>query len=97
MTFVIVHCSYDEHVNKISRGFDFVVGLNFTFGMYSISQLKVLVGFKGTVMQITAKLEIIEMRNFQDTFKTLKRSFISAFSIWMTVPLKKILKKCFHL
>ena len=27
------------------------------------------------------------MRNFQDTFKTRKRSFISAFSICMTVPL----------
>ena len=27
------------------------------------------------------------MRNFQDTFKTRKRSFISAFSIRMTVPL----------
>ena len=29
------------------------------------------------------------MRNFQDTFKTRKRSFISAFSICMTVPLRK--------
>ena len=29
------------------------------------------------------------MRNFQDTFETLKRSFISLFSICMTVPLKK--------
>ena len=27
------------------------------------------------------------MRNFQDTFETQKRSFISAFSICMTVPL----------
>ena len=27
------------------------------------------------------------MRNFKDTFKTRKRSFISAFSICMTVPL----------
>ena len=27
------------------------------------------------------------MRNFQDTFKTRKRSFISAFSIRMIVPL----------
>ena len=27
------------------------------------------------------------MRNFQDTFETRKRSFISAFSILMTVPL----------
>ena len=27
------------------------------------------------------------MRNLQDTFETLKRSFISAFSICMTVPL----------
>ena len=28
------------------------------------------------------------MRSFQDTFKTRKRSFINAFSICMTVPLK---------
>ena len=27
------------------------------------------------------------MRNFQDTFETCKRSFISTFSICMTVPL----------
>ena len=27
------------------------------------------------------------MRNFQDTFETRKRSFISAFLICMTVPL----------
>ena len=27
------------------------------------------------------------MQNFQDTFETPKRSFISAFSICMTVPL----------
>ena len=29
------------------------------------------------------------MQNFQDTFKTRKRSFISTFSIRMTVPLSK--------
>ena len=29
------------------------------------------------------------MRNFQDSFETRKRSFISAFSICMTVPLSK--------
>ena len=29
------------------------------------------------------------MRNFQDTFKTRKRSFIIPFSICMTVPLKR--------
>ena len=28
------------------------------------------------------------MRNFQDTFETLQPSFISAFSIWRTVPLR---------
>ena len=28
------------------------------------------------------------MRNFQETFETFKRSFISAFSICMTIPLK---------
>ena len=27
------------------------------------------------------------MKNFQDTFETRKQSFISAFSIYMTVPL----------
>ena len=32
------------------------------------------------------------MRNFQDTFETLKRLFIRAFSICMTVPLTKIRK-----
>ena len=30
------------------------------------------------------------MRNFQDTFETRNRSFISAFSICMTVPLNQI-------
>ena len=30
------------------------------------------------------------MQNFQDTFETHKRSFISAFSICMTVPLSRI-------
>ena len=29
------------------------------------------------------------MRNLQDTFETRKRSFISAFSIGMTVPLNQ--------
>ena len=29
------------------------------------------------------------MRNFHDTFETNKRSFISAFSICMTVPLNR--------
>ena len=32
------------------------------------------------------------MRNFQDTFETRKRSFISAFSICMTVPLRSKLR-----
>ena len=30
------------------------------------------------------------MQNFQGTFETRKRSFISAFSVCMTVPLKKV-------
>ena len=30
------------------------------------------------------------MRYFQDTFETRKRSFVSAFSICMTVPLIKV-------
>ena len=29
------------------------------------------------------------MWNFQDTFETRTRSFISAFLIWMTVPLRE--------
>ena len=37
--------------------------------------------------QIFAKSQIVEIRNFQDTFETRKRSFIRAFSICMTVPL----------
>ena len=32
------------------------------------------------------------MRNFQDTFETCKRSFISAFLICMTAPLNEIFK-----
>ena len=32
------------------------------------------------------------MRNFQDTFETRKRSFISAFLICMTVPLRSKLR-----
>ena len=35
------------------------------------------------------------MRNFQDTFETRKRSFISTFSICMTVPLKEELARYF--
>ena len=34
------------------------------------------------------------MRHIQDTFETLKRSFISVFSICMTVPLIVITKLC---
>ena len=33
---------------------------------------------------------MVGIRNFQDTFKTRKRSFISAFSICMTVHLKLV-------
>ena len=40
--------------------------------------------------QITLKLQIVGMQNFQDASKTRKRSFISAFSICMTVHLKQI-------
>ena len=36
------------------------------------------------------KLEIVEMRDFQNTFETRKRSFISAFSICITVPLMDV-------
>ena len=34
------------------------------------------------------KLYIVRMQNFQDTFETRKQSFLSDFSICMTVPLK---------
>ena len=39
------------------------------------------------------------MRNFQDTFETRKRSFISAFLICMTVPLINLyfLRLCFRM
>ena len=37
------------------------------------------------------------MRNFQYTFETRKRSFISAFSICMTVLLMKFWKRKFNL
>ena len=30
------------------------------------------------------------MRNFQDTFETSKRSFVSAFSICMTIPITEL-------
>ena len=33
------------------------------------------------------------MQNFQNTFKTRKRSFISAFSIYVTVPLTLLTDK----
>ena len=36
------------------------------------------------------------MRNFQDTFETRKRSFISAFLIYMTVPLSSYEEKLLH-
>ena len=32
------------------------------------------------------------MRNFQDTFETRKQSFVSAFSICMTVSLRSIIR-----
>ena len=37
--------------------------------------------------QITAKLYLVGVLNFQDTFETRKKSFISAFLVYMTVPL----------
>ena len=40
-------------------------------------------------MSLTTKLLIIGMRNFQDTFEIRERSFISDFSICMTVLLVK--------
>ena len=37
---------------------------------------------------VTTKLYIVGIQNFQDIFEIHKRTFISAFSICMTVPLK---------
>ena len=37
------------------------------------------------------------MQNFQDTFETRKQSFISAFSICMTVPIKQFKQLIFRL
>ena len=39
--------------------------------------------------ELLQKLKIVGMRNFQDTIETRKRSFISVFSICITVPLNK--------
>ena len=36
---------------------------------------------------LTAKLQLAGLQNFQDTFQTLKLSFISAFPIFMTIHL----------
>ena len=36
------------------------------------------------------------MRNFQDSFETRQQSFISAFSFYMTVPLKPLWKHVFY-
>ena len=41
-------------MEKISRVFDFVVGLNFSFGMYPVSHLKILGGFKTGSLKIFA-------------------------------------------
>ena len=37
---------------------------------------------------------MIGIRNFQDTFETRKRLFMSAFSIFMTVPLSDKVMTC---
>ena len=42
-------------------------------------------------MHITVKWKIVRMPNFQDTFEALQRSFVSDFSIYMTVPLNDVL------
>ena len=39
--------------------------------------------------KLLQKLEIVRMQNFQYTFETRKQSFISAFSICMTAPLRR--------
>ena len=42
-------------MDKISRVFDFVVGLNFTFDIYPVLQLKVLGRFKSGGLKIFAR------------------------------------------
>ena len=44
-------------MDKISRGFDFVIGLNFTFGMYSLSHLKVSGRFKKMFLPLNLSLQ----------------------------------------
>ena len=44
--------------------------------------------FKTRKCPLLRVFTVVGMRNFQDTFETRKQSFISAFSICMTVPLK---------
>ena len=44
-------------MDKISRGFDFVIGLNFTFGMYSLSRLKVSGRFKKMFLPLNLSLQ----------------------------------------
>ena len=39
---------------------------------------------------MTAKLYIVGIQNFPDTFETYERSFISAFSVCRPVPLKEL-------
>ena len=47
--------------------------------------------------QITSYKIIVDIRNLHDTFETRKLSFISDFSICITVPLIKMLEKWKHL
>ena len=49
---------------------------------------KKIANFTGKLLQNYS----IGIRNFQDAFDTRKRSFVSAFSIFMTVPLTFRLK-----
>ena len=42
-------------MDKILRAFDFVVGLNFIFGMYPVSQLKALGRFKSGGLKLFAR------------------------------------------
>ena len=40
--------------------------------------------------------KVLQCKNFQDTFETHKRSFISAHLIYRTVPLKSLSLKLFE-
>ena len=59
----------------------------------SIPRHAVRHAFRFIVCPLYRDSTVVGMPNFQDTFKTRKQSFISAFSICIIAPLKAINKK----